>query len=106
MRELKKCPFCEEEPKLFSPSAKSVMCRNTDCPICGVLFHVDEWQSRPIEDAQAARIAELEAQVAELVEACRAALLHIETNGVGTWPDDKAMMDTLRAAIEKAGGHD
>ena len=53
--ELKPCPFCGE-PVVFNKFAEKVVCED-----CGATIYSDYWNTRPIEDALNARIAELEA---------------------------------------------
>lgn len=62
--ELKPCPFCGS-PGYWSDVSDCVGCVGT-CPIAGDAMTFDDWNNRPIEDAQAARIAELERTVDEL----------------------------------------
>ncbi len=52
--ELKPCPFCGE-PVEFNKFAEKVVCED-----CGATIYSDYWNTRPIEDALNARIAELE----------------------------------------------
>ena len=54
--ELKPCPFCGE-PVEFNKFAEKVVCED-----CGATSYSDYWNTRPIEDALNARIAELEAE--------------------------------------------
>jgi len=56
MSELKPCPFCGE-PVVFNKFAEKVVCED-----CGATIYSDYWNTRPIEDALNARIAELEAE--------------------------------------------
>ena len=60
---LKPCPFCGE-PVEFNKFAEKVVCED-----CGATIYSDYWNTRPIEDALNARIAELEAHIAALEEA-------------------------------------
>ena len=50
---LKPCPFCGE-PVVFNKFAEKVVCED-----CGATIYSDYWNTRPIEDALNARIAEL-----------------------------------------------
>lgn len=50
--------------------------------------------------------AALAEEVARLSDACTKALDYIQTNGVGTWPEDMAIMETLRAALEARNEND
>jgi len=69
MSELKPCPFCGMPVDRYQRLAK---CCNDKCLMNywvedDTLFYLDEqWNTRPIEDALNARIAELEAECASL----------------------------------------
>ena len=63
MSELKPCPFCNIPPASRTSKIDGkeyYSCLDADCPN-GSWFIADEWNTRPIEDALQARIAELEA---------------------------------------------
>lgn len=62
MSELKPCPFCGKEPAIDNNFA---ICVNDDCELSDYWtgLEVDTWNTRPIEDALTARIAELEEAV-------------------------------------------
>ena len=65
MSELKPCPFCNIPPasKTSKIDGKEYYsCLNVDCPN-GSWLTAAEWNTRPIEDALTARIAELEAKI-------------------------------------------
>ena len=64
MSELKKCPFCGSEAmNLYDDDVEMVGCPNTDCvEFDAPMVNVASWQTRPLEDALKARIAELEAE--------------------------------------------
>ena len=68
MDELKACPFCGRQPY---ESGGYVSCHTELC-LANADYHepaigpITDWNTRPIEDALNARIAELEAYVAEL----------------------------------------
>lgn len=82
-KKLRPCAFCGRMPKtiyaVFSFTRREVctqvVCMHKGCPVeyteAPVLrmFSVMEWNARPIEDARAARIAELEAERDRLLEA-------------------------------------
>ena len=57
---LKPCPFCGE-PVEFNKFAEKVVCED-----CGATIYSDYWNTRPIEDALNARIAELEGKIDQL----------------------------------------
>lgn len=71
MRELKPCPFCGNEPVV---EGNLVACNNLNCPTYDnywtdpMIFTCDQWNTRPIEYALNARIAELEAVIDQLIE--------------------------------------
>ena len=58
---VKTCPFCGKEP---ATRAGFAICINDDCEQSKYWsgLDIDEWNTRPIEDALTARIAELEAE--------------------------------------------
>ena len=59
MSELKPCPFCGKEPAIDNNFA---ICVNDDCELSDYWSGLEDcsWNTRPIEDALNARIAELE----------------------------------------------
>lgn len=63
MSELKPCPFCGETPET---NGQLVQCYKMPCDARRFPMPIDSWNTRPIEDALKARIAKLEAEVAEL----------------------------------------
>ena len=66
MSELKPCPFCGEIPKVNDWTLKGItdkrcFCDNEKCPVyLSKTIAIDDWNTRPIEDALQSRIAELE----------------------------------------------
>ena len=62
MSEIKPCPFCGNDPVV---EGNLVACNNLNCPTHDnywtdpMIFTCDQWNTRPIEDALHARIAEL-----------------------------------------------
>jgi hypothetical protein len=80
MIELKKCPFCGGEAQVNTWTMHGItesrcFCSNSDCPNSVRTVALEQWNSRPIEDALNARIAELEAENAGLKE--RVAMLDV-----------------------------
>lgn len=85
-KKLRPCAFCGRMPKtiyaVFSFTRREVctqvVCMHKGCPVEYTeapalrMFSVMEWNARPIEDARAARIAELEAERDRLREALEA----------------------------------
>lgn len=68
--ELKPCPFCgKSRPENWTEVNKLVL-----CPYCETVALRRTWNRRPIEDAQAVRIAELEAERDRLREALKEVL--------------------------------
>jgi chromosome segregation ATPase len=59
---LKQCPFCGGEAELCYSEV------DTFCRKCNVMQETELWNTRPIEDASNARIAELEAKVTKCHE--------------------------------------
>ena len=82
-KKLRPCAFCGRMPKtiyaVFSFTRREVctqvVCMHKGCPVEYTeapalrMFSVMEWNARPIEDARAARIAELEAERDRMQEA-------------------------------------
>jgi len=72
--ELKPCPFCGGMPKVNDWTLKGItdkrcFCDNEKCPVyLSKTIAIDDWNTRPIEDALNARIAELEAENNRLAE--------------------------------------
>ena len=67
MSELKQCPFCGGEAQVNTWTMHGItesrcFCPNSDCPNSVRTVALEQWNSRPIEDALNARIAELEAE--------------------------------------------
>ena len=56
---LAKCPFCGIEP-IKSSLGDNWNHPNTDCILGGVIMDVNQWNTRPTEDALRKRVGELE----------------------------------------------
>jgi len=72
MSELKPCPFCGKENTVAGSTERMILGWWYACEDCfenrkGGVYE-DRWNTRPIEDALNARIAELEAFVDQLIE--------------------------------------
>ena len=66
MNELKSCPFCGKEPHIDA-NYHLFSCQNKDCIADATNYEAtmgffEQWNTRPIEDALNARIAELETE--------------------------------------------
>ena len=63
MSDLKPCPFCGEMPKVNEWTLKGItdkrcFCDNEKCPVyLSKTIAIDDWNTRPIEDALNKRIA-------------------------------------------------
>ena len=66
MSELKPCPFCGEMP---IGQDDRYMCSTLGCVMQENTISAKDWNTRPIEDALTARIAELEGFIDQLIEA-------------------------------------
>ena len=69
--ELKPCPFCGTLPQANAWIFRGIsetryFCPNQECPLSVRTVTLEEWNTRPIEDALKARIVELEKLVDEL----------------------------------------
>jgi len=62
--ELRPCPLCGAMPTVLR--GVNVSCSTLGCLLQENTVSVERWNTRPIEDGLRARIAELEAEVAEL----------------------------------------
>ena len=65
--ELRPCPFCGGEAQVNTWTMHGItesrcFCPNSDCPNSVRTVALEQWNTRPIEDALTARIAELEAE--------------------------------------------
>ena len=73
MSELKLCSYCKSVPQantwtLHGISETRYFCPNPDCPHSVRTVTLEDWNTRPIEDALNARIAELKPIIDKLVE--------------------------------------
>ena len=69
MSELKPCPFCGSPAYSYHDNCidfAGVKCDLGGCVCADILITENNWNTRPIEDALTARIAELEAHIAAL----------------------------------------
>ena len=70
--ELKPCPFCGGVAQVINTwtmhgiTESRCFCSNSDCPNSVRTVALEQWNTRPIEDALNARIAELEEECASL----------------------------------------
>ena len=75
MSELKPCPFCGEMPKvntwtMLGITESRCFCDNEKCPVyLSKTIAIDDWNTRPIEDALQKRAERAEATVEKLIEA-------------------------------------
>ena len=72
MSELKVCAHCgheaaRKELRYYGETETWAYCPNPDCPMHDRTMTIKAWQTRPIEDALNARIAELESLVEQLI---------------------------------------
>ena len=70
--ELRPCPFCGSNAQVNTCTTHGItesrcFCSNSDCPYSVRTVALEQWNTRPIEDALHARIAELEALVEQLI---------------------------------------
>ena len=71
MMELKPCPVCGEPAGYSVITEKDgipVTCDNTSCIMWPRYYTIEEWNTRPVEDEQAAEIASLRAELAQAQE--------------------------------------
>ena len=112
MNELKLCPFCGEMPKVSNWTLKGItdkrcFCDNENCPVyLSKTIAIDDWNTRPIEDALNARIAECESALISMVQqffynkdgedefrhafmsAEEEAATYLVEHGIACWTDD------------------
>ena len=72
--ELRPCPFCGTLPQantwtLHGISETRYFCPNPECPHSVRTVTLEQWNTRPIEDALQARIVELNGFINQLIEA-------------------------------------
>ena len=103
--ELRPCPFCGKEPAIDNNFA---ICVNDDCEMSDYWsgLEVSSWNTRPIEDALNARIAECESALISMVQqffynkdgedefrhafmsAEEEAATYLVEHGIACWTDD------------------
>ena len=74
MSELKPCPFCGSPAYSYHDNCidfAGVKCDLGGCVCADILITENNWNTRPIEDALNARIAELEAEIDQLTARLR-----------------------------------
>ncbi len=59
IKELKPCPYCGSKAIITAEGYCS--CSNNNCPSDCVILSIDDWQSRPVEDALRKQLEESEA---------------------------------------------
>ena len=69
MSELKPCPFCGQEAEESFAGGGNIACGNRDCQAGMLMLYPSVWNTRPIEDALRAQLAERDALIERLVEA-------------------------------------
>lgn len=113
-KKLRPCAFCGRMPKtiyaVFSFTRREVctqvVCMHKGCPVEYTeapalrMFSVMEWNARPIEDARAARIAELEAERDRLREALQGLMQAVD--GCLT-PSEALLWKKCEEALKGAG---
>jgi uncharacterized protein YdcH (DUF465 family) len=72
MSEIKACPFCGGAKICTEKGININYCDN-----CSAESNIEQWNTRPIEDALNARIAELEAEKCVLIDQQREAINHL-----------------------------
>lgn len=98
----KPCPFCKSAAKDGDYEDYGTKCSNPDCDLFQSL-QKDNWNTRPIEDAQAARIAELEEENALL----RQALADAQVPASATELAEKSLeVILLRSRLRKSEAQD
>ena len=83
--ELKQCPFCKRKGEINDIPQTVVDGRNCGCWADNIFLTKDEWQSRPIEDALNARIAERDALIEKLIEVGNAPVEYVRQFAGHTW---------------------
>ena len=111
MSELKLCPFCGGEAQVNTWTMHGItesrcFCPNSDCPNSVRTVSLEQWNTRPIEDALTARIAECESALISMVQqffynkdgedefrhafmsAEEEAATYLVEHGIACWTDD------------------
>lgn len=111
--ELKACPFCGTLPQANSWIFRGInetryFCPNQECPLSVRTVTLEEWQSRPLEDALRARAERAEKMVERLIEAGERlrdyAILVSADHPMGDGQmalKDKSMWDALKTEWQK-----
>lgn len=100
--ELRPCPFCGHPPKHFGSHAPWVVaCDNPDCQCQANADYVGAWNTRPVEDALRARVAELEAKAAIAVSVPWEAINSAFGNFFGeAWADEGSPVDVIEKWLD------
>jgi BMFP domain-containing protein YqiC len=103
--ELKACSICGAPGlQMWDPEENIIKCSSEGiCHNALYGMYFKEWQARPIEDALAARIVELEARIAELVPQCDAAYAPYRERAQEAREESDRLGEALYAAQEKIG---
>ena len=98
--ELRPCPFCGKEPAIDNNFA---ICVNDDCELSDYWSGLEDcsWNTRPIEDALNARIAELEADK-ERLNSCESALISMVQQFFYNKDGEDAFRHSFMSAEEEA----
>ena len=92
---LQPCPFCGGDAQVNTWTMHGItesrcFCPNSDCPNSVRTVALEQWNTRPIEDALTARIAELKGFIDQLIEAGEAVI-----NAYPEWIREEDAWDEL-----------